>query len=78
MKKIKNYQPSKILRPYLNKSDKYKLPKSDIINFCFEYFSTLDIFLLYNLPKILGEAEEKEEVFKFLDEKYFNYLKNII
>ena len=64
----------KILRPYLDKSDKYKLQKGDIINFCFEYFSTLDIFLLYNLPIRLGEAEEKEEVFEYLDEKYFNYL----
>ena len=64
----------KILRPYLNKSDNNKLPKGDIINFCFEYFSTLDTFLLYNLPKRLGEAEEKDEVVEFLDEKYFNYL----
>ena len=41
----------KILRPYLNKNNEYNLKKEDIINFCFEYFSTLDVFLLYNLPK---------------------------
>ena len=65
----------KILRPFLNNTGKYNLKEEDIINFCFDYFSTIDSFLLYNLPKRLKENEENDTN-EFLDEKYLNFIEN--
>ena len=54
----------------------YIKSEKELVNLCFDYLSTLDHIILYNLPKGNVKDLENEQESEFLDEKYLRYIEN--